>query len=307
MYNKNIVIVGATSRIGESLIKLLSDNGNHLTLFAGSTDTGDVSYNNISINKIDYNDIDYLKEQILKTNPSVIINLSAMTDVDGCESNKMLTWHLNCFVPTELAKISSNINAHYIHISTDYVFDGSNGPYKETDQTNPLSTYGASKLLGEYYSFENWANTTIIRTNVVYGYSNRGKKDFVTWVIDKLRNNEPITVVDDQYSNPTLTDDIAIVISKIIDAKYFGLINVGGGEYCNRIDFVKNICKVFNLDYSLITPISTSSLKQIAKRPLKGGLEIYKLIREFNIIPHTTYDGLNILKGYMDENDNTKF
>lgn len=306
MYSRSIVIVGATSKIGESLIKLLSDSGNHLTLFAGSTNTGDVSYSNISINKIDYNDINYLREQILKTNPSVIINLSAMTDVDGCESNKMLAWHLNCFVPTELAKISSNINAHYIHISTDYVFDGTNGPYSESDQTNPLSTYGESKLLGEHYSFNNWVNTTIIRTNVVYGYSKYGKKDFVTWVIDKLKNNESIAIVDDQYSNPTLTDDIAKVIDKIIDNKYFGVINVGGGEYCSRIQFAKNICKVFNLDHSLIIPISTSSLKQIAKRPLKSGLQIYKLIRDFDIIPHTTYDGLTILKGYMDENDNTK-
>lgn len=306
MYNRSIVIVGATSKIGEPLIKLLSDNGNYLTLFAGSINTNNVFYGNIPINKIDYNDINYLREQILKTNPSVIINLSAMTDVDGCESNKTLAWHLNCFVPTELAKISSSINAHYIHISTDYVFDGNNGPYKETDQTNPISTYGESKLLGEYYSFEKWANTTIIRTNVVYGYSKHGKKDFVSWVVDKLKNNESITVIDDQYSNPTLTDDIANVIKKVIDTEYFGVINVGGSEYCNRIQFAKTICNVFNLDHSLIKPISTSSLRQAAKRPLKGGLEIKKLVNEFNILPHNTYDGLTILKGYMDENDNTK-
>lgn len=305
IYNRDIVIIGATSKIGESIIRLLGSN-NNLSLFAGSTNGYDVSYNNIPINKIDYSDIDYLKEQIIKSNPSVIINLSAMTDVDGCESNKTLAWHLNCFVPTELAKISSNINAHYIHISTDYIFDGSNGPYKETDQTKPLSTYGESKLLGEWYSFENWVNTTVIRTNVVYGYSRYGKKDFVTWVIDKLSKNEPIKVVDDQYSNPTFTDDIARVINKIIDIKYFGVINVGGSEYCNRIQFAKTICNVFNLDYSLIKPISTSSLRQVAKRPLKGGLEIKKLVNEFNILPHNTYDGLTILKGYMDENDNTK-
>lgn len=305
MYNKNIVIVGATSKIGESLIKLLSDNGNYLTLFAGSINIGDTSYSNISINKIDYSDIGYLREQILKTNPSVIINLSAMTDVDGCESNKMLAWHLNCFVPAELARISNDINAHYIHISTDYVFDGDNGPYCETDQTNPLSTYGESKLLGEWYSLEYCLNATVIRTNVVYGYSKYGKKDFVTWVVEKLTNNEPIKIVDDQYSNPTLTNDIATVIKEIIDRKYFGIINVGGSEYCSRMDFAKTICNVFGLDSSLIKPIETLSLNQVAKRPLRGGLNIERLVKDFNIVPHNTYDGLTLLKGYMNEHDKT--
>lgn len=302
--NKNIVIVGATSKVGEAVIDVLKNN--NLTLLAGSIEDSDnTTHNNITIFKINYNNVHDLKLRILEANPSVIINLSAMTDVDGCESNKMLAWHLNCFVPAELARISNDINAHYIHISTDYVFDGSSGPYCETDQTNPLSTYGESKLLGEWYSLEYCINATVVRTNVVYGYSKLGKKDFVTWVIDKLSNNEPIKIVDDQYSNPTLTNDIAIVIREIVDRKYFGIINVGGSEYCNRIDFAKSICNVFELDSSLITPISTSSLRQVAKRPLRGGLNIEKLMKEFNIVPHNTYDGLTLLKGYMNEHNKT--
>jgi dTDP-4-dehydrorhamnose reductase len=302
--SKHIVIIGATGKVAHSVIKLFSRMDNiKLTLFSNSLQNQIEMRNGLCYEKTNYENIYPLKNKILELNPNIIINLAAMTDVDGCEKNMKLAFNLNMILPSELSKLSAEIGAKFIHISTDYIFDGKDGPYTEYDSPNPQSVYGKSKLYGESEALSKNDDTVILRTNVVYGYSYPQKNDFVTWVINNAKKQIAFSVVNDQYSNPTLTDDIALTIEEMIRTDFKGILNIGGSDYCDRLTFAKNICNVFNLDSSLIKPISTNSLNQIARRPLYGGLKIDKLNYQFKIFPKNTVEGLKILKGYMDENN----
>lgn len=302
---KNILIVGATGKVAEAVIRLFrKDDTKKLNLYSGSIDSKVKLISGLYYNKIDYNNFDKFEHEIYEIKPDVIINLSAMTDVDGCESNPTLAWHLNAYIPSRLATIAKQLNSKLIHISTDYVFDGEDGPYTEYSLCNPISKYGYTKFIGDSFVLADAEpNSLIVRTNVVYGYSEQGKSDFVQWVISKAKEGKPFNIVNDQYSNPTLTDDLAFAIDVLIRIDYRGIINVGGSNYCSRIDFVKDICNVFDLDSSLVKPITTESLNQPAKRPLKGGLNIDKLKYEIGVMTKSTVNGLKILKGYMDEKD----
>jgi len=300
---KNILIIGATGKVAEAVIRLFRrDETVRLKLFSGSIPNVITNMNGMQYYKVDYFNYNDFYQICNGFKPDVIINLAAMTNVDACEDDLVLAWSLNVDLPKHLAELSSTFDAKFIHISTDYIFDGHDGPYNEHDICNPISQYGKTKLLGEFEALKH-KNTAILRTNVVYGYSEQGKSDFVTWVIDKGTNNESFNIVDDQYSNPTFTDDIARAINRVIEKDFTGILNVGGYDYCSRIDFTKTICDVFGLDKNLITPISTQSLNQKAPRPLKGGLKIDKLIHQLNINPLGIREGLERLKGYMNEHN----
>ena len=207
-----------------------------------------------------------------------------MTNVDGCETNPKMAEAINVGGVKNLCKI---FEGHFIQISTDYVFDGTDGPYEEDDETNPISVYGQTKLAADKWLTNNHPKATIFRANVVYGYTKRTKASFVKWVVDSLLDGKPIRVVDDQWNNPTWTESIATVIKVLIEKEALGLYHYGDKEYMNRYEFAHLIAKVFDLDTSLISPISTADLKQPAPRPLKSGLKTEKIESALGIVPNS--------------------
>ena len=207
-----------------------------------------------------------------------------MTNVDGCETNPKMAEAINVGGVKNLCKI---FEGHFIQISTDYVFDGTDGPYAEEDETNPISVYGQTKLAADKWLTNNHPKATIFRANVVYGYTKRTKASFVKWVVDSLLDGKPIRVVDDQWNNPTWTESIATVIKVLIEKEALGLYHYGDKEYMNRYEFAHLIAKVFDLDASLISPISTADLKQPAPRPLKSGLKTEKIESALGIVPNS--------------------
>jgi dTDP-4-dehydrorhamnose reductase len=219
-----------------------------------------------------------------------------MTNVDGCEMDRSGAWSINVDFVDCVSKIAKELNSKLIHISTDYIFDGEDGPYFEFDEPNPISWYGYTKSIGETKTEIDGLNCCILRTNVVYGNSTNGKSDFVKWVINELRSGNKIKIVSDQYSNPTISDDIAVSIYKVIKLDKKGIYNIGGSEYCDRYSFAKKISNEFELDETLIEPISTDRLNQPAKRPLRCGLTISKASNELGINFLNIKDGLNLLK-----------
>jgi dTDP-4-dehydrorhamnose reductase len=222
-----------------------------------------------------------------------------MTNVDGCEENRKEAWFSNVTFVEQLARLSLIVESHLIHFSTDYVFDGAKGPYTEQDQPNPICYYGKSKLAGENAVLKSHANNTVIRTNVVYGLTTNDQSDFVQWVIKCHEANKTMNIVNDQLSNPTLTDDLALSVKRIIEKKRCGLYHIGGNSYCNRYEFALEIANIFHLDESLISPIQTHSLNQKAKRPLRGGLINLKAHTDLGIQYSTIQEGLVRLRHQM--------
>ena len=272
---KNILITGAYGQLGEACIKNLKLNFNIISAGRHTSDNGV---------QLDITDAAMTEKVVAETRPDLILNLAAMTNVNGCETDPEMAEAINVDGVKNLCK---NFDGHFIQISTDYVFDGTDGPYGEDGETNPISVYGQTKLAADKWLTDNHPKVTIFRANVVYGYTKRTKASFVKWVVDSLSDRKPIRVVDDQWNNPTWTESIATVIKVLIEKEALGLYHYGDKEYMNRYEFAHLIAKVFDLDASLILPISTADLKQPAPRPLKSGLKTEKIESALGIVPNS--------------------
>jgi len=240
----------------------------------------------------------YLKEVIVSTSPDLIINLAAMTHVDGCELNPELAGEINI---AGVQHLCDTFNGKIIHMSTDYVFDGKNGPYSEDDLVCPISVYGETKLASERILLNHDPDHLVIRGNVLYDESPFTKASFLNWVVNSLRDNQEIRVVDDQFNNPTWTGSMADIIELCIQNSVSGVVHWGDSDHLNRFDFAKMIAEKYELKSSLIKPISTEELSQVAQRPLKSGLVTDKLVERLNVVPPTIDDCLNAILGKQPE------
>ena len=188
------------------------------------------------------------------------------------------------------------MGARLIYFSTDYVFDGSKGLYSEEDETNPVNYYGLTKLQGEEFVRKICQNYVIARTSVVYGWNPR-KQNFATWVIDSLRNQRRIEVVEDHYNSPTFADYLAEVVRKMVDSEYSGVYHAAGGERISRYRFALKIAETFGLDVSLVAPVKMVDLKNwIARRPRDSSLCLDRLRRDFGIQPPDLAEALKSMR-----------
>lgn len=265
-----IAILGASSLTASALIPMIleeTDAELHL-ISSKKIETHD---ERVSGTTVDYLNKAELKSAILSNIPQVIVNTAALTNVDACEMDRSTAWHINVSLVEHLARLARITDAHLVHFSTDYVFDGAKGPYIENDIPSPINYYGKTKLASENACLSLSPDATVIRTNVLYG-PNAAHTDFVRWVLTMIESNEDVRVVSDQFSNPTYIDDLAEAVVRIILRKRTGVYHVGGANYLSRYDFAVAIAEFFKLDPSSLKPVTTAELAQPAKRPLKGGL-----------------------------------
>lgn len=266
----NITIIGAGSTTATALIPMLLDETDaRLQLISSRKLT--VGDERVTSDEVDITDRAALKDAVMRFMPDAIVNAAAMTNVDACELEKQLAWTLNVTVVEHLVRVARATDSMLVHLSTDYVFDGENGPYTETDTPSPINYYGKSKLAGENAITTAGIDHAILRTNVVYGPPS-ARPDFAQWVIKALDAEKPITVVTDQYSNPTYVEDLAMAIIRAVERKKTGLYHVAGADYLSRYEFARQIATFFKSNPDLIKPITTEELGQAAKRPLKAGL-----------------------------------
>jgi dTDP-4-dehydrorhamnose reductase len=293
---KRILVVGANGMLGQHLMKFYKKIKN-IQLLGCSIEPEpmmpDFEYTSCDITKRES-----VKKIVYDFFPDFIVNAAAFTNVDLSETDRETAWKVNVKGVEYLAESARVIDAHLIHLSTDYVFDGTGGPYSETDKPNPVSYYARTKLASENALKISGAINTIIRTNVLYGVAElgNGKMDFVSWVVKSIENNKKIRIVTDQIGNPTFVEDLVQAINKIIEYKKQGIYHIGGREFISRNEFTHLIADFFELDKSLIIPITTDQLNQPAKRPLKSGLITLKAETELGFRPHTYFESFEIMK-----------
>ena len=244
------------------------------------------------------------REQILELartfEPNFIINSAAYTNVDACEDEKEECWKINVVGVENLVNIAKRFGIHVVHISTDYVFDGVDGNYDEESRPKPLGYYGRSKLASENALIRSGIECAIVRTMLLYGSGINLGQNFVTWVVEKLKNGESINIVDDQFGHPTLADDLATAIRKIVELKQTGIYNIAGSECMNRFEFALKVAEAFNLDTTLIHPIKTKDLNQKAPRPLNSSFNLNKTLKELGFQLSDVGTGLQILRQQID-------
>jgi dTDP-4-dehydrorhamnose reductase len=214
----------------------------------------------------------------------VIINAAAMTNVDRCEIDKSECDKINVELVKLLSQVGAQINAHMIHISTDFIFDGKKGNYTETDKPNPLSYYGMSKLKSEQVLINSKINYTILRTILVFGQVHGMRRsNIVLWVKNMLEMGKEITMVHDQYRAPTYVEDLAMACKISIDKKAQGIFNISSNQTLSIYKIAQQIAAVFQLNNNLIKPISSLELDQKAVRPSKTGFDLSNTKRNLGI------------------------
>ncbi|CAM1374105.1 SDR family oxidoreductase [Tenacibaculum xiamenense] len=281
---KKIIVTGSNGLLGQSLLALLLEEKDKYEVVGfsrGKNRSGREDFRYVSMDLTNKN---VLLRELNKENPDVIINTAAMTQVDQCEDKKEECDTLNVDLVKNLIKYSEEHKAHIIHLSTDFIFDGKKGCYKETDEPNPISYYGLSKLKAERELVNSSIDYTILRTILVFGkVYDMSRSNIVLWVKESLEKGKSINVVNDQYRMPTYVTTLAEACKAAIDKGKYGIYNVSSTELLTVYDIALQIAEKFNLNKELISPISSKELNQKAQRPEKTGFDLSKTKKDLGI------------------------
>jgi len=242
--------------------------------------------------KFDLLDENGISELVGKIEPEVIIHSAALTDVDRCEREKELAYQMNVEGTRAIATAAEKAGSFLIYISTDYVFDGNRGMYREDDRTNPVSYYGYSKLLGEKF-----CRGCIARTCVIYGSRPAsGKVNFALWLLNSLKSGKPVGVVTDQFITPTLNTNLARMVLEAAERRLTGIYHLAGATRISRYDYALELAREFDLDESLILPSRMEDLMWAAKRPIDSSLDTSKARAELMEKPFPLNEALRTLR-----------
>ena len=231
--------------------------------------------------------------------PAVVVHCAGTAQVEACEADREACWALNVDATASLAAACRRFGARLVLLSTDFVFSGAAGPYAETDRPDPTGTYGRTKLAAENALVASrlpaWA---VVRTTLVYGApagpAVRG--DFVRWLVGELWAGREVRVASDQVRTPTVDDDLADGVARIVLGGKTGLFHVAGRELVTMLELAHETARVFGLDEALIVPATTAELHPGAPRPLRGGLLILRAESELGFRPRPLAEALAHLK-----------
>jgi dTDP-4-dehydrorhamnose reductase len=295
-----VLITGCHGLLGQKVLKVFLKSTSAEILATAKEPKTFLDLKGFDYTMLDITNRSDVKNLVVYFNPDVIVNTAAYTNVDGCELNRELAWRVNVEGVRNLVHSARRADAKLIHISTDYIFDGKNGPYDENAIPNPINYYGRTKLASENEIKIGGIRFAILRTNVLYGVGKNVKSNFALWLYNKLSSGEKIKVVTDQIGNPTYVDDLAFAILKVVEFDKEGIYNVGGKDFVSRYDFALKLAEIFSFDHELIIPVKTSELNQVAPRPLKSGLITLKAEAELGLKPYGVEDGIRQFKFELD-------
>jgi dTDP-4-dehydrorhamnose reductase len=297
---KKILITGTNGLLGQKLVYALRDREDYQVIATARGENRLLEKEGYLYETLDITNADEVEQVFFKHQPQVVIHGAAMTNVDVCEDEREQCWTINVDAVRYLLKAAQKCESHFIHVSTDFIFDGAAGPYSEEAQPNPLSYYGVSKLAAEELVRKYAGPWAIARTVLVYGLvDNMSRSNIVLWAKGALEKGAPINVVNDQFRTPTLAEDLAKGCILIADKKAKGVFNISGKDQLNVLQIVEKVANFYRLDKSLIRAISSETLNQRAKRPPVTGFVLTKAMQELGYQPHSFEEGIAILDHQM--------
>ena len=297
---KKILIIGANGFTWRRILDNLSENGEYevlgCSLHSDIRQEGNHTFIRLDIN--DYPAVETLFDHIC---PDVVINCSALSVPDYCELHREEAYAVNVSAVENLAHCCEHQGCRFIHLSTDFVFDGkSDRLYTEEDIPAPLNYYGVTKYQGEQAIASICRNYAIVRVVVVYGKALPGQHGNILQLVkNRLVAGQEIRVVSDQYRTPTWVADIADGVERLVysgNSGNSGIYHICGAEYLSIAEMAYRVADYFNLDRSLIRPVTTEEMKEATPRPHNSGLSIEKAKRELGYCPHTLEEGLEEMK-----------
>ncbi len=301
LYNR-VLITGANGLLGQALVHRLSRFPEYDVLATARDDAprftgGSCGYAPLDVTRPP--DVEAIFEDFT---PNVVVNCAALSDTSRCAEDPETAWAVNAEAVRTLAHCCRSIGARLVQVSSDFVFDGRDGPYAEDARPNPVNEYGRTKLAGENAVREagpsKWA---IARTVLVYGTAEAmSRSNVVLWVLNELSQNRPIHVVEDQWRTPTYVEDLAAGIERMLHFEKTGIYHLSGRELITVYDLACRVAEVFNLDASLIHPVASDFFDEAVSRPPRTGFLILKAESEIGFKPRSLREGLRHLAGEID-------
>tara|TARA_B110000902_G_scaffold71671_1_gene84785 strand:- start:2043 stop:2939 length:897 start_codon:yes stop_codon:yes gene_type:complete len=293
---KKVLLTGSNGLLGQKLIELyLQDK----TIDLIATARGENRYpikKGYTYVSMDVTDVRNVKDTIAMHQPDTIIHTAAMTNVDTCETDQERAEKLNVDAVEYLVDAANTVEAHFIHLSTDFIFDGEDGPYTEEAEPEPLSYYGETKLAAENMVRNQCHKWSIARTILVYGIvHDMSRSNIVLWAKGALEKGQPINVVNDQVRSPTLAEDLAMGCKLIEQKEAEGIFNISGKDQMSIVEIVERVADYFNLDKSIITQVSSKTLNQAAQRPPITGFDLTKSKEVLGYNPRSFEEGIAVL------------
>jgi dTDP-4-dehydrorhamnose reductase len=294
-----ILVTGSNGLLGQKIVyACLGKYKNQVELVATARGNNRlIQQNGYLYQPMDISNHANVLEVIEMHKPEIVIHAAAMTNVDACESDKEGCLQNNVHAVQYIVDACNKFGAHLVHVSTDFIFDGLNGPYTEEAEPNPVSYYGWSKAEAEKIVKETSNCWAILRTILVYGVADHmSRSNVVLWAKSALEKGNPINVVDDQYRMPTLAEDLAEGCLLAATQKANGVFNISGPDYMNIFELVTRVADHFGLDKSIVQRTDSTGLNQPAKRPPRTGFDLTKSRAVLGYNPHSFEEGLDILE-----------
>jgi dTDP-4-dehydrorhamnose reductase len=252
-----VLVTGSSGMLGHDLLKVLSLKG---------WDTFELDHHNG-----DVTDLNGVRRIVKEFRPDTVVHCAAYTDVDGCEKDPDRAFKVNGLGTKNVAISCREVSASMVYISTDYVFDGEKkSPYDELDKTNPINIYGRSKLLGEYYVQHLLNRFSIIRTSWLFG---KNGKNFVDTILNLIKKEDTLKIVDDQVGSPTFSKDLASKVGEVVEGEGYGIYHVTNSNSCSWYEFAEKIVVIADLQGKRVEPTDSETFKRPAKRPKNSILE----------------------------------
>lgn len=282
-----ILITGSNGFVAQKFCEQLFDHHPTIEVLGISKSTNRNPYlQENQFRQIDLEDFEALKQELLIFKPSHILHTAAITAVEACETNISQTRVMNVELCEFINQYAIDNHCHVTFLSTDFVFDGNDGPYDELHETNPLNAYGKSKETAENIFLETQSNTAIIRTILVYGViPDKERSNLVLWAKKQLESNNRIKVVNDQWRMPTWVDDLSTACLSAMQKQAKGIFHISGNEMMTILEAVELVADYWKLDKTLIDPISAEEIGQKLNRPRKTGFILEKAKQELNFTP----------------------
>jgi dTDP-4-dehydrorhamnose reductase len=289
-----VLITGSNGLLGQKLVKLCIEKSiNFIATSSGNNRNPNCPIENYK--SLDITSRTQIQQVFGSTNPTAIIHTAAITNVDQCEERPEACHQVNVMGTAYLLAEAKKINAHFQLLSTDFVFDGEKGNYREEDMVAPLSV-DAERLL----FLSKYTNWSIARTIIVYGTGyNLSRSNIILWAREALSKGNPLNIVDDQFRAPTWADDLAKGCLSIIEKGHFGIFHLCGPETMSILDLVKKVAEFYAYPKDTIVPVSSRTLNQLAKRPPKTGFDLTKARILLGYEPISIEESLVILEKEM--------
>ncbi len=297
---KTVLVTGSNGLLGQKITENILLNKQYNLIATSKGQNRFPIQDGYVYAEMDILDPAQVRNVVAKYKPDAIIHTAALTNVDTCEVEKKLAHALNVEAVKTLIAVCEMLKVQFIHLSTDFIFDGENGPYEESAQACPLSYYGETKAEAEELVKNSHCKWSIIRTILVYGIvKDMSRSNIVLWAKNALKKGEPLNIVNDQWRMPTLAEDLAGACLKAVEKEVTGIYNISGKDMMSISELVARVADYFGLDKSLIAEVSSSRLNQAAGRPKRTGFILEKAYRDLDYKPHSFEEGIAILDQQM--------